>query len=302
MTETEQTPEITRSHLAKTWVVRMVLIIVVLFAFGVWGLYDAVVKYPARGRLHAEGVQLEYLETADRTGMLYDTPVFDPAGELATLKERDVLELSNFDRLKLDWLKSLAIPGLGMLKPEHTQMADPVAELQRLKEQFQKEAPPAGLSQFDIVLQWAIFVICWGLGAVMLVLFVLVKSKSYKWDPATKTLTMPGGATISPADLDPMDPADLTKWNKFVVFLRPREGHEKLRGPIKLDLFRYEPLEDWVKLLVKAADEKFEFPEEIKAREEAEAVAADSASTAGDGEEAGEETAEEDSSTRGEEV
>ncbi|VAX40147.1 hypothetical protein MNBD_PLANCTO03-558 [hydrothermal vent metagenome] len=274
MTETEQTPEITRAHLAKTWVVRMVLIIVVLFAFGAWGLYDAVVKYPARGRLHAKGVQLEYLETADRTGMLYDTPVFDPTGELATLQGRDVLELSNFDRLKLEWLKSLAIPGLGMLKPEHTQMADPAAELQRLEEQFQKEAPPAGLSQFDIVLQWAIFVICWGLGAVMLVLFVLVKAKSYTWNPATKTLTMPGGVTISPADLDPADPADLTKWSKFVVFLQPREGHEKLRGPIKLDLFRYEPLEEWVKLLVKAADEKFEFPEEIKAREEAEAAAA----------------------------
>ncbi len=288
MTDTEHDSGPTRTHLAKSWVMRMVLITVVLFAFGGWGFYDALVKYPARGRLHAEGVQLEYLSTADRAGMLYDAPVLDPKGELATLRQRDVLELSNLDRTKLDWLESLAIPGLRMLNAEHTHMADPAAELQRLSEKFQKQVPPAGLSAYDIVLQWAICVVCWLLGAVMLVLFVMVKSKSYKWEPATKTLTMPGGTAIAPADLDPADPVDLAKWHKFVVFLRPREGHEKLTGPIKLDLFRYALLEDWVKLLVKSVDGEFEFPDEIKAREEAEAAAA--AETEAD--EAGEESSE----------
>ena len=128
----------------------------------------------------------------------------------------------------------------------------------------------------------------------MLLLFVSVRSKSYKWEQGTNTLTMPGGVVISPADLDPADPIDLAKWHKFVVFLRPREGHEKLDAPIKLDLFRYEPLEDWVRLLVKSADAKFEFPDEVKAREEAEAAAKADADAEADADAGSEESLEGD--------
>lgn len=273
MTDTKHNPAPTRTRLAKPWVVRMVVITVVLWAFGGWGFYDAAVKYPARGRLHAEGRQLEYLKAARAAGRLFDASVFDPAGEYDSLKQREVLELSEFDRAKRDWLESLAIPGLGLLNADHTRMDDPTAELQRLEEQFQTKSRAPALSPYDILMQWAICLICWLLGAYMLLLFVMVKSRSYRWEPATHTLTLPGGIAITPADLDPKDPADLAKWHKFIVFLRPRDGHDKLGGPVRIDLFRYEPLEDWIRLLVKATDPDFEFPDEAKAREEAEAAA-----------------------------
>jgi hypothetical protein len=276
MTDTEHDSAPVRTKLAKQWVIRMVLIAVVLWAFGGWAFFDAAVKYPARGRLHAEGVQLEYLKTAQEVGRLFDAPVVDPAGELATLRELDVLEVSKFDGKKLEWLETLAIPGLGLLNPDHTLMNnDPAAELARLQEQLNTRDQVAGLSEYDILLQWAICAACWLLGSYLLGLFLVVKSRSYRWDASSNTLTLPGGTTIAPADLDPEDPADLSKWHKFIVFLRPKEGHEKLGDSVRLDLFRHEPLEDWTRLLVKGADADFEFPDEAKAREEAEAAEAE---------------------------
>ncbi|MBK7403904.1 MAG: hypothetical protein IPJ41_04535 [Phycisphaerales bacterium] len=73
----------------------------------------------------------------------------------------------------------------------------------------------------------------------------------------------------------PADPADLARWHKFIIFLRLRPGHSGFSGPVKLDLFRYHPLEDWIRDLVKGADPDFEFPDEAKRRAEAEAVAAE---------------------------
>jgi hypothetical protein len=101
-----------------------------------------------------------------------------------------------------------------------------------------------------------------------------------------------------PDDLDPKDPVDLAKWNKFLVFLRPRPGHERFPGPIKLDVFRYEPLEDWVKVLVKAVDPDLEFPDEAKARLEAERTALNQAAPA-DGEPSGSHDGDHDGSDEG---
>jgi len=277
MTEAEQFGGPTRTKLDKRWVIRMGLITVVLFAFGGWGFYDASVVYPRRGRMHAEALQLEYLRTAQASGQLALASVFDPAGELATLGKREVLELSELDRVRLDWLKALAVPGLGLLKPEHTQMADPAAELERLKAQFQTRAAPPALSQYDILVQWGICALGAGLGAYVLALLLVVRSRVYRWDAGSSTLTLPGGRTLGPGDLDPEDPIDLSKWHKFIVFLRPLSGDIR---PIKVDLFRHEPLEAWIKVLVKSAAGEFEFPDEAKAREEAERAAAAAAQPA----------------------
>ncbi|MCC7387732.1 MAG: hypothetical protein IT431_03090 [Phycisphaerales bacterium] len=286
MTETEHSAGPARTNLDKRWVVRMLLITVVLWAFGGWAFYDATIKYPAKGKAAAEDLELRYLEEVARTRGIYDAPVVDPVGELAELRGRELLDLSSLDAAKLEWLKALATPGLGLLNPEHTKIADPQAELDRLREIKDTKGFPPMLSPYDIIVQWAICAICWALGLVMIVLFASVKSKVYRWDGASKTLTLPGNRPIAPADLDPKNPVDLAKWNKFLVFLRPRPGHERFPGPIKLDVFRYEPLEDWVKVLVKAVDPDLEFPDEAKARLEAERTALNQAAPA-DGEPSG---------------
>ncbi|MBK7403406.1 MAG: hypothetical protein IPJ41_01915 [Phycisphaerales bacterium] len=85
MTQTEQIQAHDRTSLARPWVIRMVVIIVVLVGFGGWGLYDATMKYPDRGRRHAEALELEYLKAAQRSGRLFEAPIFDPKADLAVL-------------------------------------------------------------------------------------------------------------------------------------------------------------------------------------------------------------------------
>jgi hypothetical protein len=249
----------------------MIIITVVLWGFGAWAVYDATVAYPRRGRIHAEKLELEFLEAARSSGRLFtDTAIFDPKAELEALRTRDVLQMTELDRAKREWLEALAVPGLGMLDAEHTNISEPEAEIARLREYFDKHGAPAGLSAYDIPMQWLICAVCWGIGAYMLVLFVSVKSRAYTWEAANRTLGLPGGMKLTPADLDPSDPADLSKWHKFIIFLRLRPGHDSGRKDIRLDLFRHQPLEDWIRALVKGADPDFEFPDEKKLREQAE--------------------------------
>jgi len=257
-----QTLEPTQTGLAKPWVARMVIILIVLIGFGGWGFYDAVIKYPAKGREVAQSMKLEYLHQASLAGRLFDTSVADPVSELKELRSRDLLDLSAFDRAKRDWLEALAVPGLGMLDAEHTQIRDAQQELRDLTEHFKTRNMNAKLSHYDILMQWVILVICWGFAIVISLFMVAVASKKFRWDPRTKTLTLPNGKTVSPADLDPENPADLTKWHKFIIFLRPRDGSALGTSPIKIDLFRYALLEDWIRELVKAADGEFVFPDE----------------------------------------
>jgi len=276
-------PGPTRTSLARPWLVRMIIITVVLWAFGAWAVWDATVVYPRRGRLHAERLQLDYLKAAQSSGQLFSAGVLDPKGTLAELRGRDITQISEVDRAKREWLEALAVPGLGMLDAEHTAMRDPQAELGRLDEYFAKNNAPAGLSAYDIPMQWLIVVVCWGLGLYMLALFAMVRSRRYSWDATTRTLTLPGGEQIAPNDLNPEEPADLSKWHKFIIWLLPRSGHDRLTAPIKLDLFRYAPLEDWVRDLVRGARPDFEFPDERKKREEAEAEAAAAGAVADEG-------------------
>ncbi len=265
-----QSDQHARTTLAKPWLSRMIILLVVLIGFGTWALYDAVIKYPAKGREVAQGFELEYLKQAKSSGRLFDASVPDPRGRLAELRQKDLLELSGFDRKQKEWLESLAIPGLGMLDADHTVFRDAQQRLDDLSEKFKTRPNMAKLSTYDILMQWIILVICWGLALVIFLWMLLVASKKYRWDEQALVLILPNGTEIKPGDLDPDDPANLTKWHKFIIFLNPASGSSLGRKPIKLDLFRYEPLEAWVIKLVKAADPDFIFPNEQQDDDDAE--------------------------------
>lgn len=257
-----QSDQLAQTTLAKPWLSRMIILLIVLLGFGTWALYDAAVKYPAKGREVTQGFELEYLKQAKSSGRLFDTSVPDPKGRLAELRKKDLLELSEFDRKQKEWLESLAIPGLGMLNADHTVFRDAQQRLDDLSEKFKTRPNMAKLSTYDILMQWIILVLCWGLALIIFVWMVLVASKKYRWNQQALVLILPNGTEIKPSDLDSDDPANLTKWHKFIVFLNPASGSSLGRKPIKLDLFRYEPLEAWVIELVKAADPDFTFPNE----------------------------------------
>lgn len=279
MTETEQAGGTQRSGLNSKWVFRIAAITVVLIAFGGWGFYDAVVAYPNRGKSFASYQQWEYLKHAQSIGRILDVGIIDPAGRLADLESRDATGRSEFDRLQMEWLKALAVPGLGMLDAEHTVIDDPRGELDRLTEKFSTGGHLKKLSNYDILTQWLICGVCWAIALYLIVLVLMVKSKVYKWNAESTTLTLPDGTTISPNDLDPDDPADLSRWQKFIVILRPRPAHQLLKGPVRFDVFRYTPVEDWLRTLVKSVDPELEFPDETKARLAAEAAANEPAET-----------------------
>ncbi|MFG0258846.1 MAG: hypothetical protein ACF8LK_00725 [Phycisphaerales bacterium JB041] len=271
MTETEHAQD--RSKLNSKWATRMLLITVVLLLFGAWGFYDALIVYPNRGKSFAAYQQLQYLQAAQRAGKMFDASVIDPVGRLETLKGQDVLQLSEFDRAQREWLTALSVPGMGTLNADHTRIDDPAGELTRLTERFKTEKPKKPLSDYDILMQWVICGVCWAFGLYLIALMLMVKSKVYRWNAETKTITLPDGTNIGPADLDPEDPADLSKWQKFIVLLRPRPGHESLKGPVRFDVFRHAPVEDWLRTIVKSANPELEFPDETKARLAAEAEA-----------------------------
>lgn len=272
----EQTSDLVRSGLERRWVLRMVAIIAVAAAFGAWGLFDATVAYPARGRRYANIVKLDYLKEAERVGQLYSAGTLDPAGDLAKLRAAGVTGRSSAESAKLKWLEALATPGLRMLNPEHARIDDPPAELKRLEQEIATKGQASPLSSYDIPSQWFIMGVCWTLAAWMGALFLSVATRRYAWSPSEKALILPGGERVTPGDLDPQDPVDLRKWAKFIVRLRFKEGGREIR----LDTFRHSKLEDWVKELVRAVKPGFEFPDEAKKREQAEREAATKAQDA----------------------
>jgi len=133
------------------------------------------------------------------------------------------------------------------LTPEHTVIAnipDKKAELEAAAAADAGKETPSRLTVWDIPAQWAIMVVC-GIIALWLAILVLrVMSVKYRWDPATLTLTLPDGSSITPSDIAEFDKR---KWHKFLIELLIKPGHPTLGGKsVKLDLFRYAKLEGWV--------------------------------------------------------
>ncbi|HLP83724.1 MAG TPA: hypothetical protein VK157_05190 [Phycisphaerales bacterium] len=264
----------------KKWAMKMTLIAVASLALFAWGVVDALVVYPKRGARAAEFGEFQHLAELQKLGTLSNdlASVKEPATELDKLlaKQKDNAALSADEKAKLDWLTQLKL--IGQLNATNTsfprsdfrvESGQPVAvgsadeRLVVLRDRYTKAQAgaepkaPSPLSWWDIPSQWAIALV--GLvGAVWLIVLMLrVKSVSYSWNPATKTLTLPGGATLAPADIVEFDKS---RWEKFYISLVTREDHPTFKGAaVELDLYRHTPLEDWV----------LEMEKEVEARESA---------------------------------
>ncbi len=249
--------------LGKRWVRKMAIFIVVLIAFGGWGLYDAVWVYPARGERYATWAKLAYLEAA-RNANQEDFGIFErdasvpnPREELDRLRsaeqrQRNTADAANTQsnrrlraimlNARLAWLEGLT--RIGRLEAERTTIENPRTELERLQTELSTAGRPKPLSRWDIPSQWAIMGVCWSLALFMLVRALGVASRKYRWDESTMTLTLPGGQTLTPEDLEEVDKR---KWDKFIVFLKVKPSHPALGGQeVRCDTYQHDELEDWI--------------------------------------------------------
>jgi hypothetical protein len=240
------------TRLNRPWLVKMVLFFALLLFFGLYGLYDAMIAYPQRGLRHASYQEWQYLDAARVANQLdaQSVSVPDPRAELQRLSALEPARFGPLDGPRLEWLRSLQ--RAGALRPETTTIADARARYTQLNTQWANTtAQPKPLAAFDIPVQWLFVVI--GLGGVlwMLVLFASVARQRYSWDPQTRTLTLPGGQALTPADAEDFDKR---KWDKFLVFVKVKPSHPTLGGrELKLDLYRHTPLESWVLEMERAA-------------------------------------------------
>lgn len=140
-----------------------------------------------------------------------------------------------------------------------------------LSARWSSETQPSTLRSYDIPVNQLQAAICLAFLIYLVTLMFRVATRKYRWDPATKALTLPGGATITPADLDDVDKR---KWDKFIVFLKIKDSHEKLAGEeIRFDTYRNGRIENWILEMEKAA-----FPDrvaEAAASKKAESESAD---------------------------
>lgn len=249
--------------LGKRWVRKMAIFIVVLIAFGGWGLYDAVWVYPARGERYATWAKMAYLEAA-RNANQEDFGIFErdasvpnPREELERLRsaeqrQRNAADAANTQsnrrlraimlNARLAWLEGLT--RIGRLEAERTTIENPRTELERLQTELSTAGRPKPLSRWDIPSQWAIMGVCWSLALFMLVRALGVASRKYRWDESTMTLTLPGGQTLTPDDLEEVDKR---KWDKFIVFLKVKSSHPALGGQeVRCDTYQHDELEDWI--------------------------------------------------------
>ncbi len=264
--------ELQRTTLNRTWLIKFGLFALVCFGLGSWFLYDAMVIYPDRGRADAEFQLKEYLTRVQERGeVASDLRIAEPVARLAELQgKKDELQKASSDaaglsmtnseqaaRLRpllpklaekeeLDWLESLKT--VGDLKPEKTTVSDWRGTLQKLKDKWSATDAPKPLASYDIPLQWALFVVCYAVLAWLVWLIFRSMTTSYTWDPQSKTLTLPGGQKVTPANFTDLDKRG---WDRFYATLLTTDG-----PPHKLDLLRFTPLEEWVLEL-----ERIKFPD-----------------------------------------
>jgi hypothetical protein len=235
--------------LNRPWLFKMAIFFVILLAFGLYGLYDATVAYPRRGQRYAETRLYEYLRSSQQSGPLTSrVSVDNPQEELARLKAAS-RSLSEPEQRRKEWLESLQV--VGRLSPANTRLNEPDKTYSALQKQWATGGQPKPLEWYDIPVQWLFVAIGLGGGLWLAALFVSVARQRYRWDPDTLSLHLPGGPVITPADLEEVDKR---RWDKYLVYLRLKPAHPTLGGrELKLDLYRYAPLESWVLELERAA-------------------------------------------------
>lgn len=273
------------TKLARKWVMKMALFLVLLIGFGIYGLYDATIAYPKRGESSASWHLHQYLTEADEANSLtvdLGIPAGTTAAEHMSDLEGRLDELarsaeSTSPRARDDaealiakyaWLKSLAV--MGRLSNERVQAdigVQPRETLAALKTRWETTEQPKALASYDIPVQWFFTFVGFGGGLWMLLHVIAVASKKYTWEPASMRLGVPGGASVVPADVEVFD---RRKWDKFLVFLKIKPEHPQLGGKeVKLDLYQYEPLEAWYLEMHRSARPE-DFAEEDAEKAEAE--------------------------------
>ena len=137
------------------------------------------------------------------------------------------------------------------------------AELQGIKQ-------PAPLSDFDILSQYVFAVAGWGVFLFVVWRWFRSATTKYRFEPDAQKLTLPDGRAITPSDIELVDKRD---WHKYFVHLKLKQSGDE----VKLDLLRFQPLEQWVLAMAKNV-EGYEPSEEERAAEQAPAEAATTAS------------------------
>lgn len=262
--------------MGKQWLLRRGGVALMFLVLGVWGLVDAVAIYPGRGLRAADFFEYQYLDALrTQQGMLINSSatIADPGAIWQRLheQERGGEALSAIEKAKLDWFTQLRYVGKLQAQrssyPREALGAEPTQSAEErhaaLRARFVgggagggSAAPakaPNPLTQFDIPSQWAIAAVGFAVALYLLAIIAKVRGTRYRWDASTKTLTLPDGSTLTPADISEYDKS---KWDKFYVFVQVKPEHPRLGGRrIKLDLYRYVPLEDWVLAMEKASEQ-----------------------------------------------
>lgn len=252
------------STLSKRWALKTGIGAIVCLGVGVWGYVDAAMIYPKRGYRAAEQFEQSYLEAMRDSGRGLDrASVDDPAAKFAELSKAvgEGGKLGTSDQTLHDWLESLKL--VSKLGPENTKIPrtdfQGGGEVRSGAERLDALAKSRGgkvspLSTWDIPTQWLIMVAFLSFGAWLAALFVKIAGRKYRWEEATQTLTLPDGNTLTPADIVEFDKR---KWDKFLVTLAIKPGHATLANQrVLVDLYRHEPVEEWV-----LAMERTAFPE-----------------------------------------
>ncbi len=262
------------------WRLKMVLVIIGVAGLGLWGFYDATIVYPARGEKFARLVgEYDYLNRAagpvDRRRPIRaaDVSVPEPRQALADLNERqESTGLSELESARMVWLRALSV--VGKLEPEHTTFSDDGGERDpdtRLAELSEERAAmgdvPKAVHLYDIAIQWLIFGVCMTIAAWCLLVVIRTATRRYTYDPQTKTLTLPGGKSFTPEDIEDVDKS---RWHKYYVTIKIRDDHETLGGrEIEFDLYRRAFIEGWILEM-----ERTRFPDRIEDEQESDQDAA----------------------------
>ena len=255
-----------QTRLSRRWLVKIAIFLIASVGLGLWGLYDATIAYPARGQSHSEYMQYQYLLAMGQAGMPV-IPIADPVLALAQLQEKKqsleeqraqaetqgqelVMKRASAGLIMLQWLESLKVAG--KLDAEHVLIEDANLRFSELSAKWQSKDQPKPLSGFDLPLQWLFVFGGFGLAAYLLLLVARVGSKKYRFDPEAMSLTFPDGSSITPGDIEDIDKR---KWDKFIVQIKSGGRWRKM------DLLRYDPLEEWF-LAMEKQTSFYEPPEE----------------------------------------
>ncbi len=264
----EPDPSITVTRPNPKWLRNMVIYIVLCLGIGVWGLIDAMVVYPNRGARAAECFEFQYLdELARSAGSVTNTSasVENPQEVFTRLKAKsgDGGQMTPVETNQFKWLEQLA--SIGRLKAENTRFprtdfrheAGKALEVPSAGERLNqlrttwtklddkgKPPPYSPLSWYDLPSQWLFVAFGFLLGPYLILTVLRVRSRVYRFEHATSTLTLPTGEAVAPGDISEFDKS---KWDKVFITLRIRPDHPQLPGKaLELDLLRWVPLEEWV--------------------------------------------------------